>query len=109
RRAPVDAALDVERYLRIDDVPGRELDVEATLARLSQHRLGKDFLSLAFREVPARIKSADLSPVDVSLVLSSFETDFRKKAGRRALNIRRAAELLDGAVIEPGAIFSFNR
>jgi hypothetical protein len=45
----------------------------------------------------------------VSQVLATFETDFRKKAGRRALNIRRAAKLLDGTVLEPGETMSFNR
>jgi vancomycin resistance protein YoaR len=104
----VDAALDVRGYRRIDDAPGRELDVEATLRRLASLSKTETVLTLAFRELAPTIRSVDLPPVDVALELSSFETDFRKKAGRRALNIRRAAELLDGYLLSPGATFSFN-
>jgi vancomycin resistance protein YoaR len=105
-RLPQNAELDVVRHRRIDDVPGRELDVDASLARLEQRQ--NDAVELAFREIPARVRSEDLLQIDVSLVLSTFETDFRKKAGQRALNIRRAAALLDGALIGPGEKLSFN-
>jgi vancomycin resistance protein YoaR len=47
--------------------------------------------------------------VDVSQVLGVYETSFKGKAGPRGVNIRRAAKLLNGVVIEPGASFSFNR
>lgn len=108
RRAPVDAKLDVAAHRRIHDVPGRELDVEGSLIQL-RNQLDQEVIELAFREVPARVRSEDLSDVDVSRVLASYETDFRKKAGKRALNIQRAAELLNGHIIDPGASFSFNR
>jgi vancomycin resistance protein YoaR len=45
----------------------------------------------------------------VSQVLGQYETDFRGRAGPRAVNIRRAARSLDRVVLEPGATFSFNR
>lgn len=108
-RAPRDAELDVYNHRRIDDVPGRELDVEQSLVRLEQRTNRDEVVELAFREIPARVRSEDLLGVDVSAVLSRFETDFRKKAGRRAINIRRAASLLNGAVLGPGEKLSFNR
>jgi vancomycin resistance protein YoaR len=107
-REPRNAELDVAEHRRIADLPGRALDVDASLARLERHTNTDDVVQLAFREIPARIKSEDLLSVDVSAVLSSFETDFEKHAGRRALNIQRAAELLNGAVLQPGEKLSFN-
>lgn len=90
---------------------GRVLDVEASLLALSRVRdvTAEPLTALLFERLAPRTRLADLSPVDVSLVAGSFETDFRGKAGARALNIRRAAELLDGFVLAPHARFSFNR
>lgn len=107
-RAPVDAKLDIRARKRTLDVPGRSLDVDASLDVLRASK-ADGVVELAFREVPARVRTEDLLSVDVSRVLASFETDFKKKAGRRALNIRRAAKLLDRQVLEPGEVLSFNR
>jgi vancomycin resistance protein YoaR len=41
--------------------------------------------------------------------LSQYETSFAHRAGARAVNIRRGAQLLDGYVLAPHATFSFNR
>jgi vancomycin resistance protein YoaR len=107
-RAPENAVLDMKRHLRVADKPGRRLDIAATVQRLLDS-LDTDSVELVFETVPARVTLAQLAPVDVSLVLSSFETDFRKKAGRRAINIRRAVELLNGTIIAPGETLSFNQ
>lgn len=112
-REPQDAVLDVKRHLRIADQPGRKLDVPRTVQRLldtlSSDTRNTDSVELVFETLPARVTLAELAPVDVSLVLSSFETDFRKKAGRRAINIRRAVELLNGTILPPGETLSFNQ
>ena len=44
----------------------------------------------------------------MSLVLSSFETDFSHKPRSRIPNIRVAAGYLNGVIVAPGQIFSFN-
>jgi vancomycin resistance protein YoaR len=107
---PVDAVVDLRRRLRIDARPGLKLDVEATLDWLETHR-GVDVVDvpLAIRELAPQVNAADLTKIDLNHVLSSFETDFRTRAGTRAINIRTAANALNGAVIEPGAVFSFNQ
>jgi vancomycin resistance protein YoaR len=50
-----------------------------------------------------------LRAVDVSRVLSSYDTDFAHHAGPRAINIATAARYLNGTVIAPGELFSFNK
>lgn len=110
RREPVDARLDLAAHRRIPDEPGRELDVEATLAEIeSGERRDLAMFEVRFRSLPPAVTAESLVAVDVSRVLSSFETDFSKKSRSRIPNIRRAGEYLNGVVIEPGGVLSFNR
>jgi vancomycin resistance protein YoaR len=110
RVAPVDARLDLVEHRRIDDQPGIELDVEATLAALSDgDREELAILPIATRDVEAKVTSAVLAKVDVSKVLGSFETEFAGTGRGRAVNIGRAAELLNGLVLAPGQTLSFNQ
>lgn len=107
-RAPVNARLDIASHRRIEAVPGRALDVDACVERLRLIKHPGEGLELVFRSVAPEVHDHDLPDVDVSRVLARFETDFRKKAGRRAINIRRAAKLINGHILGPGEVFSFN-
>ncbi len=62
------------------------------------------------RAVDAKVTADDLGRVDITKVVSSAETDFSLfgSGAGRAVNIRLAASLLDGAVLAPGQILSFN-
>ncbi|UQA55304.1 VanW family protein [Polyangium aurulentum] len=110
-RAPVDARLDLAQKQKTPDEPGRELDVEASLAALKEAALEDGVVvPLVTRRVPAKVTLVDLVAVDVSKVVSSFETSFSLAgSGKgRAVNIRNAASKIDGIVIPPGGVFSFN-
>jgi hypothetical protein len=50
-----------------------------------------------------------IAAIDVSKVLSSYESDFANKAGSRRTNIRVAAEYLNGTVLLPNQVLSFNK
>ncbi len=109
--APVDATLDLENKRKIDDVPGRELDIDASLAEIRAARFQDGvILRLVTRRVPAKVTALDLAQVDVTKVVSSFETSFSLFGSGvgRAVNIRNAARKIDGVVLPPGAAFSFN-
>ncbi len=109
KRDAVDARLDLIEHRRIDDVPGRELDVDGTLEMLSQgERDELAVFALATKELPAKVSSATLGEVDVTKVLSSFETNFGGTGQGRATNIGKAASYLNGLVIAPGQAVSFN-
>jgi vancomycin resistance protein YoaR len=108
RRDPVDAKLDLPGRRRIEAEPGRELDLGASLSRIAA--LGDaDEVALAFTEVAPKVPTSALVNVDPSLVLSEYETDFAKRGGPRVKNIARAAAYLDGTVMAPGEVWSFNR
>lgn len=107
-RPPEDAELLIREHRIIPSRPGRDLSVSASLLRLENLEPGEDWLELDVIEIPPDVTEDQLSPVDVTRVLSSYETSFRGKAGARAVNIRTAARYLNGAVILPGEILSFN-
>jgi vancomycin resistance protein YoaR len=108
-RAPTDARLDLDAHRRVPAVPGVELDVAGTVARIRAG--GRDegaLIRVATRPVQAAVTEAMLLGVDVSRVLSSQETTFNGSERGRVTNIRVAASHLDGKVIAPGQTLSFN-
>ncbi|HEU4413131.1 MAG TPA: VanW family protein [Polyangiaceae bacterium] len=111
-RDPVNARVDLVQHERLDEVPGRELDVAETLARLAAlPPEAGEVLVPALRERPAAVTAAMLGSVDVRKVLAYYETSFsrRGKVAGRAVNIAVAAAKLDGRVLGPGETVSFNR
>jgi hypothetical protein len=108
RRDAVDAKLDLPRRQRIEAASGRELDLGTSLSRLAALGAG-DELELAFTELAPKVPTSALANVDPSLVLSEYETDFAKRGGPRVKNIALAAALLDGTLMAPGEVWSFNR
>jgi vancomycin resistance protein YoaR len=110
-RAPVDARLDLAKHAKVPDVPGRELDVEASIAALARGTHDdEEAIELSVRAVPASVSLDDLARVDVEKVASSYETTFVTygTGAGRAVNIENAASRIDGTVLAPGAVFSFN-
>ncbi len=104
----VDARLDLTGHERIEASSGRELDLGASLSRLAALGGGEE-VELAFTELAPKIPTASLVGVDPSVVLSEYETDFAKRGGPRVKNIARAARYLDGTLMAPGEVWSFNR
>lgn len=110
-RDPVNAKLDLMNHLRIEDVPGAELDVATTLDELTKlpHEDG-DVLPVFAKPLRAAVTAEDVAKVDVSKVLSAQETTFVTwgTGAGRAVNIQTAARKLDGTMLGPGETFSFN-
>ena len=110
RRPPTDAKLDLRSHRRIEDSPGRQLDIIATLRAIEAGgREDSAVFEVRTQPIPPRITSDMLANVDVSKVLASYETSFKGKAGPRAINIAVAARYLNQTVVGPGETLSFNR
>jgi vancomycin resistance protein YoaR len=88
---------------------GREVDVDAATARLRALVLTAD--RRAPQPLPLRTVEPPLTTAQaagVRTLLGTFTTYFQ--AGQpRATNIRRIAELVDGAYVPPGEVLSLNR
>jgi vancomycin resistance protein YoaR len=106
------ARLDLSAHAVVEGRDGRALDLDATAAAVA--RAAEDAsisdLDLAFAPVHSRVTRTVLEQVDVSHVLASFQTFFSRRGdqGPRARNIEVAASHLDGLVIPPGQLVSFN-
>ncbi len=124
--SPVAARLDLGEHRVVEEHDGRALDLDgaanAVLRAASdppvrlQPRPGEagdapfSDVDLPFVPVHSRVTRASLARVDVSHVLASFQTFFSRHGdqGPRARNIEVAASHVDGLVIEPGQLVSFN-
>lgn len=110
-RDPVDARVDLTQHTRSPDEPGRELDVEASLARLSASKhVDEEIVELVTRRVPAKVTLGQLTDVNIEKVASAWETTFSLfgSGKNRAINIKNAAARLDGTVLGRGQVLSFN-
>ncbi len=110
-REPVDARIDLTRHARFPDEPGRALDVDASLAELRRGRHeDREVIDLITRSVVAKVTLDQLTRVNIEKVVSVFETTFSLfgTGAGRAVNIKNAAARLDGLVLSPGQMFSFN-
>lgn len=109
---PVDAKLDIQGRRKIPDVVGRELDIDATLENLESANFETDHLTIDLVTKPryAKVTLDTLVAVDLTKVASSFETTFHLfgTGAGRAVNIKNAAGFIDGTVLMPGDVFSFN-
>ena len=124
---PVAARLDVEHHAIVPEVSGRALDVDRALAALlfaadeaasgqaprdppGADRDAAAEVVLPFVTVAPQVTKASLASIDVSRVLGSFVTYFSRRGeqGPRAQNIDVAAAHVNGLVIEPGQVVSFN-
>lgn len=111
----VSAKLDLEAHATIAGKDGSYIDLDATLARveeLSRGRFanGKDDVPMVTVAVPPRLSKSFVDSLDVSTVVSEFETHFSRggEQARRGKNIDVAAGKLDGLILSPGQLVSFN-
>jgi vancomycin resistance protein YoaR len=110
-RAPVDAKLDLVKHLKIAEIDGQSLDLDASLASLKAAAHDDDELvDLIVHRVAAKVSVDDVSRVNIEKVVSSYETTFSLfgVGANRAINIATAVSHFDGTVLAPGESFSFN-
>jgi vancomycin resistance protein YoaR len=93
-----------------DGKPGRTVDVYAS-ALYAKDKLEKDAdadtLALVVKPVAPPFTASDLESITTKVV--SFTTAYNPGDRNRTHNLRMVAERLDGALVEPGDVFSFNR
>ncbi|WP_207641604.1 VanW family protein [Syntrophomonas palmitatica] len=106
----VDARLemDPERGLIVvPDSPGTKVNLSETMAELPRYWGEMDELRIPIimNEKQPRVKAQDLQGMGE---LSSFSTWFNTSEENRSHNLRLAAAGINGSMIEPGEVFSFN-
>jgi vancomycin resistance protein YoaR len=113
-REPVSARLDLDKHETIPEHDGRYIDADGATAKLEAAvREPGDVVEV---ELPVatfapRISSAFLAKLDIHTVVAEYETYFGRGGDQklRGKNIDNAAQKLDGLVISPGEMISFNQ
>jgi vancomycin resistance protein YoaR len=105
-RSPVDATVVVDGGVPrvLPGRAGRGLDAE----RLAQElRSLPATIDLPVRTTPPTVTAAQLQALGIREPVSEFATEYTP-GEPRVVNIRRAAELLDGTIVPAGGMFSLN-
>jgi len=86
---------------------GVTVDLPELLNRVKLNAASSDIIDIPAQEIPPSIGTADMEKLQPVAVLSSFTTIFINDPARTE-NIRTAAIRLNGMVVAPGEVFSFN-
>ena len=80
-------------------------DIEAIIDKINIPNGEK--LSIPYQTVVPKLFAADLSAKLFNSTLGSYSTSYYA-GGNRGKNVARAAELINGKILAPGEVFSFN-
>lgn len=109
--APRASRLDFEAGTATPHAPGTYIDIYAAAAAVERAiERGEGSVELPVLTIAPRASSDVVAAIDVRKVVARFETRFGflgNQAGR-AQNVARAATGMDGVVLMPGEVISFN-
>lgn len=108
---PQAAKFDVDQQKAIGGSDGRLVDLDAAIGRLRGIAAkGETELVLSRVSVPPRVSRDYVAKIDAHQRLGRFQTGFSRagEQASRAHNIETAAARLDGVVLLPHELFSFN-
>jgi vancomycin resistance protein YoaR len=112
-RRAVNARFEItgDRVRVLPDRPGIGLDKDAALAEVTAAAYSPDrrVADIRLREIPAEIQADVLSSLGITQKISSFTTDMGVSSSNRIWNVQLMARYIDGTIIKPGEVFSFNR
>jgi vancomycin resistance protein YoaR len=95
----------------LSSLSGVDLDARTTARHLSLAG-GQDgaarTAALAFRVTQPALTTAAARALGATSVVSEATTDLGSSSANRVFNVALLAKLLDGAIVKPGATFSFN-
>lgn len=91
---------------REPEVSGYSLDREGFLTALQEGLKGNGTVEIPIKEAPKRLPDEELDKI--SEVVSSFSTKFPAGQASRNTNLRLASGRINGTILMPGEVFSFN-
>lgn len=110
--SPISARLDLEKHATISEKEGRYIDADGAIVLVEAALRDRkaDAIALPVATFAPRIDAAFLKSLDISTVVAEYETYFGRSGDQklRGKNIDNAAQKLDGLVISPGEMVSFN-
>jgi vancomycin resistance protein YoaR len=114
-REPVDATFRVQgkRVQVVRAKPGTTLDVAESAASvrsaaLAQRGTGGRVAAVTLTALAAELTTRDARALGIRRQLATFTTDMGVSSSNRIHNVLLMGEYLDGTILRPGEIFSFN-
>lgn len=115
---PVSARLDLDKHATVAGRDGIYIDADESIAAIERALLGRrsdvtnaiEAIELSVKAFAPQVSSAFLASLDITTVIAEYETYFSRTGDqqKRGKNIDNAARKLDGVVISPGELVSFN-
>ena len=87
---------------------GRYLDIEQTKTLVSQLYEGGEVVKIPFSSSEPAVTAEVLNQKLFNATLGSFKTAYGGSTANRASNVANAASRINGKVLAPGEVFSFN-
>ncbi|MDN5311512.1 MAG: hypothetical protein PWQ68_485 [Thermoanaerobacteraceae bacterium] len=93
----------------VSDVKGQELDVDNLKKDIIEALWKKNkVVNIPVKQIQARKTREDLLKMNIKVKVTEFSTKFNKALKERTQNIRLSAEKINGLIIAPDEVFSFN-
>lgn len=89
---------------------GKQVDLNSLIASIKTQPLhDTPEIPIPFKDVRPSITKTVLESLKTNRLLSEYTTSFDSNLKERSLNIKLAAKAIDGLVLKPGEVFSFNK
>lgn len=92
----------------IPEIPGRYINKEEAAALISQLKEGGETVYIPYYTSTADITAEMLQAKLFNAQLASYTTSYGGSTSNRCANIKNAASKIDGKILAPGEVFSFN-
>ena len=106
RRDPQDAYFELDPYQIYPDLDGIDFDLEIAREILKEN---KDEYTIPLKITKANKTINDLGTEAFPYLISSFSTKYDASNKNRSTNLEIAAQKINGKVLMPGEIFSYNK
>lgn len=108
-RPAKNASLSLDTGKIVPEQMGRQMDSEKNKEQLLRAlRDGNSRIPIIVQEVPPHIYAADVEKSGVKDLLGIYTTYFNNGDINRTSNIRLAVEKINGTLLQPGEVFSYN-
>lgn len=104
--APIDATFDPKSFEIVDGKDGYGFDLEAASNQLKQAKYGST-VEIIFAPIPPKITAQELSTMLYKDILATY-TASTSSDKNRDVNLRIACEAINGKILMPGDVFSYN-
>src|SRR5205085_6105053 len=91
--------------------PGFDVDAAAAASAVLAAASGSAIriADVPMREVPADLTTGEAESLGIRRQLASFTTEMGPSSSNRIHNVHLMADFIDGTIIRPGQVFSFNK